>query len=361
MNATQQTVEPVNELGHEVRRINPFADQAAGASNLALQAGTSSAIAREEAEIKAAMSLARMNRRNPMDCWTAIMKSCDRARFAEAARYKFPRGGTDVIGPSIDMAREMARCWGNIRYGLRLVTVDKEYVHIKGYAIDLETNMQVENEDKFRKLIQRTDKHTKQTQWLEPDERDLRELINRRGAICVRNSILQLMPPDIVDDAMVQVGQTLEKVAAGELNTDRLTVVKTMVYLFSEVGVTAEMLEGRIGGPLNVITPEQVADLRSVYKSIRDGQAKREEYFGESAKAETPPSSGNKGDDLAAKLAAEKAAKSTKTDPKPAADKEQPPPPTSAEDAAKFQAAVGVIKPGEQGTLLPQDKQRPKR
>ena len=56
--------------------------------------------------------------------------------------------------------------------------------------------------------------HVRRTEWTVPDERDLRELTNRRGAICVRNAILALVPPDLVEDAMATADQTLEALLA---------------------------------------------------------------------------------------------------------------------------------------------------
>ncbi len=50
----------------------------------------------------------------------------------------------------------------------------------------------MEIDDTFRKKIQR--KRDGQTVWVTPDERDLRELTNKRGAILERNCLLKLQP-----------------------------------------------------------------------------------------------------------------------------------------------------------------------
>lgn len=243
------------------------------------QAGTLSTLAREEAEIRAAVVLAKRFPRSEMDCYAKILHSCQRASFAKTALYRFPRGGQEIEGPSIDLARECARCWGNTRTGYRVVSDDDERIHIKGFAFDLETNNYIEVEDKFAKLIQRKNKATGQTQWIKPDERDLRELVNRRAAICVRNAILQLMPPDVVNDASAQAKSTMVKAAGGEMKTDRESTIKKLVMAFSEYAVTVEMIEDKIGHAVGLMNDEEMADLRAIYKSILDGQAKREEFF----------------------------------------------------------------------------------
>lgn len=248
------------------------------------EVGAVAAVAREEAELKGAIVAARHFPRNEADAYARLIKSARRPSFAEGARYSFPRGGTRVEGPSVKMAREMARCWGNLRYGLRVVSMDEKYVHIKGWALDLETNDYVEMEDKFEKLVFR-----KKSGWTKPDERDLRELINRRGAICIRNAILQVMPPDVVDEMMLAVQDTMLKAAKGEVEQDREQAVRRIVSAFAEFGVKSAMIEDYLGHDLETITADELADLRGVYTAIRDGQAKAAEFFrrGREASQET--------------------------------------------------------------------------
>ena len=238
------------------------------------EAGAASLVAREELEVKAAVYLARQYPRDEAAAFTKLMRACRRPRFAQEARYQFKRGNSIVSGPSVDLAREIARCWGNIRYGLRIVSVDAETVHIRGYAYDLETNAYVEHEDKFAKLIYR-----KQGGWVVPDERELRELINRRGAILVRNAILQVVPSDVVDAAEEEVKRTMVKAAKGEIEQDREAAIRSVAVAFSEFGVTTDMLADYLGHPLDAITPDELADLRAIYKSIRDGNSRVAEHF----------------------------------------------------------------------------------
>lgn len=241
------------------------------------QTGTLAAIQREKTEIESAIIVAKRFPRDEAAAYTRIMRSCDRAGFAEGARYAFPRGGATVTGPSVQMARELARCWGNIRYGLRIVDVTDDQVHIRGYALDLETNNYVEVEDRFAKLVQR--KRGGRTEWVSPDERDLRELVNRRGAICVRNALLQLLPPDVVEDAVRAAEATIRKAASGELKQDRQAAIRRLALAFDGLGVTTEMLTDHLGHELDLITEEELADLRGVYASIRDGNTKRSDHF----------------------------------------------------------------------------------
>ena len=273
------------------REIAPTGDDGWNrASELATQAGTISNVAREEAELKGALILARNFPRDEANCYARLIRSCGRGAFAESAAYSFPRGGATVTGPSVDLAREAARLWGNLRYGLRLVSVDDDYVHIKGYAFDLETNTLTEAEDKFRKLVQRKvgPREARRTEWVEPDERDLRELINRRGAICVRNAILQLIPPDVVDDAMRACDETMKKAASGELAQDRTQAIRRIAVAFDKFGINTEMLVAKLGCPLDAISDDQLVELRKIYKSLIDGNTRRDDHFAPAAQEAAP-------------------------------------------------------------------------
>lgn len=272
-----------------------FTDSAGGIERIKPnEAGAIAAVAREEGEIKAAIFLARANPRSESQAYTNLMRACERPGFAAKGLYRFPRGQTEVTGPTVGLAREMARLWGNIRYGCRVVASTDDEVHIKGYALDLETNSYVEAEDRFKKLIQRKQKGGGST-WIKPDERDLRELVNRRAAFLVRNCLLSLIPPDVKEDAEATIKKTMVAAAHGEVQNDRQGTIKKLLLTFDSIGISAAMLEDYLNHPMQAITPEEVADLRQVYVSIKDGQSQRGEYFNLAIGQPTPapaPSTG---------------------------------------------------------------------
>lgn len=240
--------------------------------------------AEKQFEIQSAIVVARRFPRNEDQAFEKLLRSCRRTAFADAASYSFPRGmkQTDdgkwvknyIEGPSVDIAREAARVWGNIRYGLEIVRDDERSRQIRGWAWDLETNVKVTAEDDFAKLIQRKGKNGGPTEWVKPDERDLRELTNRRGAICTRNSILQLLPKDLIEEALKVADETLRNEAQQDPDAARRKVILS----FSELNVTPVMLEAKLGHPLVEASPAEIAELRKVYKSIRDGNSTWAEY-----------------------------------------------------------------------------------
>jgi hypothetical protein len=239
--------------------------------------GRASAIAREQAELQAAMILARNNPRNEAEAFLKVSKAFSRIGMADACLYSYPRGGQRIEGPSVKCARELARCWRNIRTGLRFVRLTEDTVHIKGYAMDVEANTYVETEDEFQRLVQR--KAGKETVWVKPDERDLRELVNRRGAILVRNSILHILPSDLVEEAIKTSRATLKADGEGALGKDRKTVVLGIVKGFDALAVTVTMLEKKLGYSVDLMNSEDYVMLKGIYQSLVDKESRREDHF----------------------------------------------------------------------------------
>lgn len=232
-----------------------------------------------EAEIQSAITIALKFPRNEDKAFEKLMRACKRPSFAEDASYRFPRGKTQdadgkwvdniITGPSVNLAREAARVWGNIRFGLEIIRDDEESRQIRGWAWDLESNTKTSAEDDFKKLIYRKAKG-----WIKPDERDLRELTNRRGSILIRNAILSLLPKDLIEDAIEMSDSTRVNEAA----TDPEGARKKVILGFSEINVTPQMLEEYLGHPLGEASPAEIANLRTIYRSIADGNSTWPEY-----------------------------------------------------------------------------------
>jgi hypothetical protein len=241
------------------------------------QAGALASVAREEWEVKGAIVMSKKFPRNEMVAYNKLLKACERPRLAEEAIYSYPRGGQQIEGPSINLATAAAGYWGNIRSGHRIVSDTEEQVHIMGFAWDMETNRFESYEDKFQKLIQR--KINGKAEWVRPDERDLRELVNRRGAILERNALLRVIPRDVIEEALDKCKETMKLAASGQLKQDPKKTIRSLVAAFDQVGVNAEMLMKHLGHDLEILTADEVAQLRGIWKSISDGNSRREEHF----------------------------------------------------------------------------------
>lgn len=247
----------------------------------------SNATAQARYEIESAIIISKKMPRNEDAAYQKLMAAAKRPAFAEDALYSFPRGGTTISGASVNLAREAARVWGNIRYGIEILRDDETSRMILGWAWDLETNVKVTAGDDFKKLVQRKTGEGKfrKTEWVTPDERDLRELTFRRGAILIRNCILQLMPKDFIEDAMTAVEETMRTAAGKDPDEQK----KKTILAFSEFGINPEMLEKYLGHPLAQCIPSEIANLKKIYASIRDGNSTWAEYVQAEEKAKLQP------------------------------------------------------------------------
>lgn len=225
-------------------------------------------------DLQSAMVLARRFPRDELGAFERAAKTAKRASFAERAEYSYQRAAKTVRGPSVYLARELARVWGNIQYGVDIVGMDEGAVHIRGWAFDLETNARVTAEAKFGRLIYR-----KKKGWVEPDERDLRELVNKQGALAVRNCLLQIMPSDLVETIVKLCRDTKQAAARGDLSRDREGTIRSMLLAFQEFDVSLDMIEEFLGHDAETMSAEELEGLRSVWNSIKDGNTRREDHF----------------------------------------------------------------------------------
>ncbi|TDA25886.1 MAG: hypothetical protein DSO01_06675 [Archaeoglobi archaeon] len=227
------------------------------------QALVESEQARAEMEVKSQIMLARKFPRNETMIRDKILQACKRRTFAQKALYSYPRGGTQIIGPSINLAKELARLWGNLIYGMMIVEDTDETRTIRGLAWDLETNTREFDDISFKKLVQR-----KGQGWIVPDERDLRELTNRHGSILKRNAILNLLPADLIQEAVETCQKALSKVRP-----------EAILKAFESLNVDKKTLEAYLGHPIEETNENERAQLQGIYNAIKDGQVKPEEIF----------------------------------------------------------------------------------
>jgi hypothetical protein len=291
---------------------------------------------REAAELRGQIMLARELPRDEEKARAMALLSCARPEFCASedgkpkAIYVFPRGKETISGPGVKLAREIARLWGNLRYGVQVIpNSDPKKVHIRAQALDLQTNTQVYSEE-FSKLHQR--KGNTGTAWVEPDERDLRELTARHMAFAERNCLLKIVPPDLIEACVDRCKQTMAMSASGELLKDRKGTVVRIIASFARIGVLPAQLDAFIGGKLDDVTAEQVADLRGALQAIQDGERSAEGIF--------PSAESDGAAALRARIAElEAKAATAEADPFTPATAEPTPAPTTAEPTAEPSAA----------------------
>lgn len=227
---------------------------------------------RQAQEVQAAMVVAKKFPRDEIEAFNKIMRACQRKSLAEQSMYEYPRGGQKVTGPSIRLAEALAQNWGNLDYGIVELEQKDGESQVMAYAWDLETNTR---QTKIFQVPHSRYSKKKGNEKL-TDPRDIYEMVANQGARRLRACILGVIPGDVIDAAIEQCEVTLKS-----NNTEPLIDrVRKMVKVFEDkFSVSKEMIEEYLGCNSDAISENDFIRLRKVYGSLRDGMAKREDYF----------------------------------------------------------------------------------
>jgi hypothetical protein len=262
--------------------------------------------ARGEVSALAAVAKARvearyiMAERHPRD-WdqvrARILKECKRPGFAELALYKKPIG-RGIQGPSIRLAEAVLRAMGNIDVDPAISYDDAECRKIRLSVTDLEANLTHSREILISKTVERSSpesdgsylsvRRNAQGKPVYRVNATEDELLQKEASLvskALRTEGLRHLPADILEDAIRQVRATLENKAAEDPDKER----KALADAFVALNVMPAALSAYLGHDLAQCSPAELADLRVVYTSIRDGQATWADYAAADEPQETLP------------------------------------------------------------------------
>lgn len=228
------------------------------------------------AEAQGKLVIAKRFPRNEVDAYAKAMQACQRPSMAAKAFYSFPRGGQTVAGPTIRFAEELARCWGNIDYGIKELSQDDGKSEMQAYAWDLETNAQSVQNFTNPHQREKTDKKTR-TVVMEnlTSQRDIYENNANMATRRLRSRILAILPSWFVEDAIEECKKTL----AGQNDTPLIDRVKKMVVQFAKLGVTQEQIERRLKKKIETMNADDFADFIGIYNAIKQGESKIADWF----------------------------------------------------------------------------------
>lgn len=265
-------------------------------------------------EAQGKLVLARQFPRDEDVIYQKLMQSCKRMGLASVACYSYPKGGQTVSGPSIRLAEEIARLYGNIEYGIRELSNVNGESEMESYAWDLQTNVLSTQKFKVKHEIDAYGSVKKLK-----SSRDIYEVTANMGARRLRSRMLAILPPDMVELAVQECKKTL----GGNNEIPIEDRVREMLGAFKNIGVNKDDIEKYLDCKSSDITSNQIADLLGIFNSINNGQSGKNDWFKKKEK----------------KLTAEKAFNPAKTvDKKPIAKKEEEPKlqPTDEEIKDKF-------------------------
>ena len=239
-------------------------------------ARTSQATAVEQsravAEVQAAVVVAQQVPRDIGTARTAMQQSCSQLRFAERAFYRYPRGGAVVTGPSVHLARELARCFGNVQYGISELRRDEanRESEMLAWAWDVQMNTRAS-----QTFIVPHKRDTKDGTKALTDLRDVYENNANMGARRLREAIFSILPTWFKEEAIDLCQQAMHK-GDGKPLEERITGA---IAAYDALDVSADRLVQKLGRPRDKWNEYDIAQLLITHRSIQRGEVTVEDEF----------------------------------------------------------------------------------
>lgn len=229
--------------------------------------------ARAVAEVQAAIVVAQQVPRSVPSAVAQMRESCAQIHLADRAFYKYPRAGQTVTGPSIHLARELARCWGNVQYGIGELRRDdiEHYSEMQAWAWDVQTNTRAST---TFVVPHKRDKRGGPEVLVEL--RDVYENNANMGARRLREQVFSILPPWFSAEAQALCIDTLTRGTSGRTLGQQAT---DAVAHFDELGISLDRLERKLGRRSADWQALDLAQLRVASASIRQGTVSAEEEF----------------------------------------------------------------------------------
>ena len=228
---------------------------------------------RAVAEVAAAVRVAKDYPRNEHRAWEQMRQSCGTLALAKRAYYRVPNRGE---GPSVHLARELARCFGNIQHGIIELRRDDEagVSEVQAFAWDVENNTR-----SVRSFIvphmKTTGKGASKSNVKILDLTDIVNNNNNVGSRAVREVIFTVLPDAFVDEATRLCFEALQR-GDGQPFDQR---IEQMVAAYGRAKITQQQLEGKVGRPRAEWDDQDFATLSILFESLRNGDARKDEEF----------------------------------------------------------------------------------
>lgn len=225
---------------------------------------------RAVAEVAAAVQVAQMNPRDMNRAWAEMKAACSRLGLAEKAFYNVRNRGS---GPSVHLARELARIWGNVDYGVHELHRDdaRGLSEVRAFAWDQQTNV------RSSRTLQVP--HARMASGERRALTDLGDIyLNNQniGARAVREAIFTVLPADFVAEAQDICRATIQR-GDGKPLPERIADV--IAYFRSEFAIDVPRIETFVGRKRGQWTAADLADLSVAAGSIRRGETHAEDLF----------------------------------------------------------------------------------
>jgi len=227
---------------------------------------------RAVAEVKAAVVVAQQCPRDVQTAVNAMRESCGQYTLAQQAFFRYNRGGSAIQGPSVHLAKELARVWGNIQYGISELRRDDDAgeSEMQAYAWDIQTNTRMASI-----WVVPHARDTKNGRKALTELRDVYENNANQGARRVREAIFAVLPPWFIEEAKALCTETLSS-GGGKPLAQR---VADAVKWFEGAGVRLAQLEEKLGRKRAEWEGVDIARLEVISRSLTNGEISIDEEF----------------------------------------------------------------------------------
>ena len=248
-------------------------DRAAAEARTAVTQTTAVEQARAVAEVQAAVLVAQQLPRDNARVWAEMRAACGRLALAQRAFYAVPNRGS---GASVHLARELARIWGNLDYGVRELRRDDERheSEILATAWDQQTNVRSSRTFQVPHARMAGKGADKRREAL-VDLGDIYANNQNQGARAVRECIFSILPADFVDEAKTLCRATIERGDGEPLDVR----IANAVTAFAALGVQVPQIERRVGRRRGQWTAADLADLAVLIGSLKRREVTVAEAF----------------------------------------------------------------------------------
>lgn len=236
----------------------------------AVSQGTVVEQTRVVAEVAAAIKVARDFPRDTNRAYEQTRELCGRLAVAQRAFYEVPNRGS---GLSVHIARELARLWGNLDYGVRELARDdrKGESEMQAWCWDQETNTRT-----VRSFIVPHAKSLKGGGRKELTDLNDVYLNNQNiGARAVRECIFAVLPQPLLAEAEGMLRRTLEQGDGKPIEQRRDEAHDA----FGSLNVSLAQLEKYVGKKKPQWTARDIAGLSRAYTSISQDGVQVSEFF----------------------------------------------------------------------------------
>lgn len=190
--------------------------------------------------------------------------------IAASCTYSLPRGGKQITGPSVHLAKIIAQNWGNLRIEAKVVDIGFKQITSQAVAFDLEKNIAIKVEVK-RSIVDKYGKRFKDDM--------ITVTGNAANAIALRNAVFAVIPKGVVDT----IWKASQKKVLGDLsneeklNTSRHNALKEFKDNYS---VSEQEILTLLGKPsIANIDKDDLMTLFGIKQSLIDGDTTVDEVF----------------------------------------------------------------------------------